>query len=78
MDAVIPLEQEDPCLAEHIRQIANREHGTVRGFDASWHTRRYRLHDGQVVEHRSRTPGRNDACPCGSGLKFKKCCLPLM
>ncbi|MNG28515.1 hypothetical protein D3C84_1137880 [compost metagenome] len=18
--------------------------------------------------------GRNDACPCGSGLKFKKCC----
>lgn len=20
-------------------------------------------------------PGRNDACPCGSGLKFKKCCL---
>ncbi len=22
------------------------------------------------------TPGRNDACPCGSGRKFKKCCLP--
>ncbi|MGQ9514070.1 MAG: SEC-C metal-binding domain-containing protein [Thermoproteota archaeon] len=21
--------------------------------------------------------GRNDPCPCGSGLKFKKCCLPL-
>ena len=20
------------------------------------------------------TPGRNDACPCGSGKKFKKCC----
>jgi len=20
-------------------------------------------------------PGRNDPCPCGSGLKFKKCCL---
>ncbi|MBX3680834.1 MAG: SEC-C domain-containing protein, partial [Rhodocyclaceae bacterium] len=19
-------------------------------------------------------PGRNDPCPCGSGLKFKKCC----
>jgi len=19
--------------------------------------------------------GRNDACPCGSGLKYKKCCL---
>lgn len=21
------------------------------------------------------TSGRNDPCPCGSGLKFKKCCL---
>ena len=20
--------------------------------------------------------GRNDPCPCGSGKKFKKCCLP--
>lgn len=19
--------------------------------------------------------GRNEACPCGSGLKYKKCCL---
>jgi len=22
--------------------------------------------------------GRNDQCPCGSGLKFKKCCLKLL
>jgi hypothetical protein len=22
--------------------------------------------------------GRNDACPCGSGKKYKKCCLGLM
>src|SRR5208337_1195140 len=21
-------------------------------------------------------PGRNDPCPCGSGDKYKKCCLP--
>ncbi|MHA1275390.1 MAG: SEC-C metal-binding domain-containing protein [Promethearchaeota archaeon] len=20
--------------------------------------------------------GRNDSCPCGSGRKYKKCCLP--
>ncbi len=24
---------------------------------------------------RIQKPGRNDACPCGSGRKFKKCCL---
>jgi methionyl aminopeptidase len=23
----------------------------------------------------SKKPGRNDPCPCGSGLKYKKCCL---
>lgn len=23
----------------------------------------------------SKKPGRNDACPCGSGRKFKKCCI---
>lgn len=23
----------------------------------------------------TRLPGRNDQCPCGSGLKFKRCCL---
>jgi len=23
----------------------------------------------------TRPPGRNDQCPCGSGLKFKRCCL---
>ena len=23
-----------------------------------------------------RMPGRNEPCPCGSGLKFKQCCLP--
>ena len=21
-------------------------------------------------------PGRNDRCPCGSGKKYKACCLP--
>lgn len=24
---------------------------------------------------KSRKPGRNDPCPCGSGKKYKKCCL---
>jgi uncharacterized protein len=24
----------------------------------------------------AKKPGRNDPCPCGSGLKYKKCCAP--
>ncbi len=28
--------------------------------------------DGNLVHKK---PGRNDSCPCGSGIKYKKCCL---
>ena len=28
----------------------------------------------QGVNRRSLAPGRNTACPCGSGKKFKRCC----
>lgn len=30
---------------------------------------------GQPVRNPWRNVGRNDPCPCGSGRKFKKCCL---
>jgi uncharacterized protein YecA (UPF0149 family) len=29
----------------------------------------------QPVVNPLRAVGRNDPCPCGSGMKFKKCCL---
>jgi uncharacterized protein len=28
----------------------------------------------QTLEMRQNPPGRNEPCPCGSGLKYKKCC----
>jgi uncharacterized protein YecA (UPF0149 family) len=28
----------------------------------------------QDRRQRQATAGRNDPCPCGSGIKFKKCC----
>jgi uncharacterized protein YecA (UPF0149 family) len=31
------------------------------------------LRSKQVVK--SKNIGRNDPCPCGSGKKYKKCCL---
>jgi SEC-C motif len=27
------------------------------------------------IKTRGKTPGRNDPCPCGSGKKYKKCCV---
>ena len=28
-----------------------------------------------LAAHKPKKPGRNDPCPCGSGKKYKKCCL---
>ena len=33
---------------------------------------------GQTVRHALSKVGRNDPCPCGSGKKFKKCCIELL
>jgi len=38
----------------------------------------------RLIQYQNRKPsvreynkiGRNDPCPCGSGLKYKNCCLP--
>src|ERR1035441_10607568 len=31
---------------------------------------------GKCGNERTMKAGRNDPCPCGSGKKYKKCCLP--
>lgn len=31
--------------------------------------------DGDLHEPQAGKPGRNSTCPCGSGAKFKKCCM---
>jgi len=32
---------------------------------------------GKTFAHGAERTGRNDPCPCGSGRKFKKCCMGL-
>jgi len=43
----------------------------MRGF-ADWLAQRRR----EARLQPAAAPGRNDPCPCGSGRKYKKCCLP--
>ncbi len=31
-----------------------------------------------TIRHNLKKTGRNDPCPCGSGVKFKKCCIKLL
>ena len=46
-----------------------------RGYPSETHVKRgVRIVHGdkELIEKL----GRNDPCPCGSGKKFKKCCMP--
>jgi uncharacterized protein len=48
----------------------------VREIHAYWLARREEFEPGKAPVRRSETHvGRNDPCPCGSGKKYKKCCL---
>ena len=44
------------------------------GTQAPDHIKRMQLHP-TVRQLKTKHIGRNDPCPCGSGKKFKKCCL---
>lgn len=48
----------------------------ARKIHAYWLARRTQEEPlSQPVHHNDQKTGRNDPCPCGSGKKFKKCCL---
>jgi preprotein translocase subunit SecA len=55
------------CAHDH-----HHDHGHVHGphctHDHHHHPQTPHVRSGPKV-------GRNDPCPCGSGKKFKKCCL---
>lgn len=60
---------------------ANKKYGFFRSGDII-HSRSYDFPDNpnETVQRRMltmqrRKPRRNDACPCGSGKKFKRCCM---
>jgi SEC-C motif-containing protein len=51
--------------------FAQRERSRFRRVDGRWY-----YVDGTAVQEpirRTAVPGRNDPCPCGSGMKYKRC-----
>jgi len=70
---------EDSGEYEHSVQINNSEWGKKKQLDAdglkvreTW----VRGKDGKLhLDTLSVVVGRNDPCPCGSGKKFKHCCM---
>jgi uncharacterized protein len=66
-------------VAEHQQTVADIEHA-VRKLHEYWLSQREPEH--YVAQKPIASPlrtepkvGRNEPCPCGSGKKFKKCCL---
>lgn len=55
------------------RRIAERFHECRRIAPAL--AEKLGLHERQATVTRGQKVGRNDSCPCGSGKKYKKCCL---
>lgn len=70
MNKPLPLEQTDPELAEHIRQVANKEHPVVKVIYGDMRMIALVNHKNQVKRI---IPERNEQCFCGSEKKFKKC-----
>jgi uncharacterized protein len=61
---------------EDVHSLQQEITPNVIRLHAYWLERRSDAPPGnQTVRHSKPRPGRNDPCPCGSGKKYKKCCL---
>jgi preprotein translocase subunit SecA len=53
--------------AQGAGQIAAQQEAAIEGTEVD--------HKRQPIRNRQQRVGRNDPCPCGSGKKFKQCCM---
>ena len=71
-EVVIEAYELRSALDEHADTFRARVASGAAHPDGSIPARR-----GETVQHRADKVGRNDPCPCGSGRKFKKCCMTI-
>ncbi len=53
--------------AQSAGEIAAQQQAAIEGTEVD--------HKPQPIRNRQQRVGRNDPCPCGSGKKFKQCCM---
>ena len=53
--------------AQSAGEIAQQQQAAIEGTEVD--------HKPQPIRNRQQRVGRNDPCPCGSGKKFKNCCM---
>ena len=57
----------DPRGRPSAGEIAAQQQAAIEGTQTD--------HKPQPIRNRQQRVGRNDPCPCGSGKKFKNCCM---
>lgn len=62
-----PKGDEDPQLVP-LKDLAN-------ALSSPWRSWSYRIEENKKYPPAFKDVGRNDICPCRSGLKYKRCCL---
>jgi uncharacterized protein len=65
----------DKMNDEEVESLKQAVTENVREIHAFWLARREKTMPARSPAHAESRPGRNDPCPCGSGKKYKKCCL---
>ena len=65
----------DHCNKQEAENLRKAITPNVRDIHAHWLARRSNYAPPATAIRSEPKVGRNDPCPCGSGKKFKKCCL---
>ncbi len=72
------LEDTHPEVARFIQDVCNKRHpyGVIRIHKGSFiQNRKYGWWDTfSIALPKAKQPGRNEKCPCGSTIKYKRCC----
>ena len=77
-DAIFRLEEANPEFLGSLWKVSSAVHESAPTPEAEPAPGQNAGVDRQAVEpirNRGERVGRNDPCPCGSGKKFKNCCM---
>ena len=70
------MDKFDQLADEEIEKLQKAIKPNVLAIHAYWLRQRFATHpQTKPLRHDERHVGRNDPCPCGSGKKYKQCCL---
>jgi len=74
-------------LSEHLYRVEVKDENEIERLRQARRQQRMQFVHGQqpgqaatktkTIRRKGRKVGRNDPCPCGSGRKYKQCCLPV-